>query len=319
MKAAVLAEFAKAPTFTDFEEPVARGDQVVVEMAAAAVHHLDLAKASGTFYLGAPPLPSVPGYDGVGRLRDGRRVFIDGSESPFGTWAQRSLASTENLLDVADDIDDVTAAALGNSGLTAWLALAWRAPVQPDQTVLVLGAAGAVGTVAVQAAKVLGARRVIAAVQEGEVAPPGADATVTLSAGTDWSSAFRAASSGGVDLIIDPVWGQPALEAIKAAARGARLVQIGHMAGETLQIPAAILRANAVDIRGHAIFHAPLQARRDGYLRLTEHAARGDITVPHETVPLAGVGGAWDRQKAGAGTKLVLVPDHQTEQMTPPA
>ncbi len=309
MKAAVLTELGKAPIFTDFDEPLAGSGQVVVEMAAAAVHHLDLAKASGSFYLGTPPVPSVPGYDGVGRLPDGRRVFIDGSESPFGTWAQRSLASTENLLDVAEDIDDATAAALGNSGLTAWLALAWRAPVQPDQTVLVLGAAGAVGTVAVQAAKVLGAGRVIAAVLEGEVAPPGADATVTLSAGTDWSSAFRAASSaGGVDLIIDPVWGQPALEAIKAAARGARLVQIGHMAGETLQIPAAILRANAVDISGHAIFHAPLQARREGYLRLTEHAARGDITVPYETVSLADVDSAWERQKVGAGTKLVLLP-----------
>lgn len=309
MRAAVLTEFAKPPTYADFDEPLVGSDQVVVDMAAAAVHHLDLAKASGSFYLGAPPLPSVPGYDGVGRLTDGRRVFVDGSEAPFGTWAQRSLASRQNLLDVAEDIDDATAAALGNSGLTAWLALAWRAPVQPDQTVLVLGAAGAVGTVAVQAAKVLGAARVIAAVQEGEVVPPGADATVTLSAGTDWSSAFRDASSGaGIDLIIDPIWGQPALAAIKAAARGARLVQIGHMAGETLQIPASILRANAVDISGHAIFHAPLQARREGYLRLTEHAARGDITVPHETVPLADVASAWERQKAGAGTKLVLVP-----------
>ena len=309
MKAAVLTEFGSPPAFTDFDDPKAGADQVVVDMAAAAVHHLDIAKGSGTFYLGPPPLPSVLGSDGVARLPDGRRVFVSEAVPPFGTWAQRALASTTSLLDVADDLDDVTAAALGNSGLTAWLALAWRAPVRPGQTVLVLGAAGAVGTVAVQVAKVLGAGRVIAAIQKDEVPPPGADATVTLTPGHDWADAFRDASGGGgINIIIDPLWGQPALAAIKAAARGAKLVQIGHMADEALHIPAAILRANLVDVSGHAIFHAPIEVQREGYLRLTEHAARGDITVSLQTVPLADVASAWERQRAGAGTKLVLLP-----------
>jgi NADPH2:quinone reductase len=309
VNAAVLSATGKPPVYADFDEPVAGEGQVVVEMAAAAVHHVDLARASGSFYLGPPPLPSALGSDGVGRLPDGRRVFVDSAVVPFGTWAQRALASTDSLLDVADGVDDATAAALANTGLTAWLALSWRAPVRPGQTVLVLGSAGAVGTVAAQAAQVLGAGRVIAAVLDGERPPPGADAVVTLTPGEDWAAGFREASGGrGVDLVIDPVWGEPAVAALRAAAPGARLVQIGTMAGEAVQLPAAILRANNVDILGHAVFHAPLEVRRNVYRQLTEHAATGDITVSHEEVSLADVAIAWERQRAGAGTKLVLVP-----------
>jgi NADPH:quinone reductase-like Zn-dependent oxidoreductase len=309
MKAAVLKELNGPPEFDDFDDPVAGEGQIVVDMTAAAIHHVDLARASGTFYLGPPPLPSVLGIDGVGRLADGRRVFVEAPVAPFGTWAQRALVGTEGLLEVADGVDDATAAALANSGLTAWLALAWRAPVQPGQTVLVLGAAGAVGSVAAQAARLLGAGRVIAAVREGESPPPGADAVVTLTPGEDWAAAFRDASGGrGADLIIDPVWGAPALAALKAAAPGARLVQIGNIAGETLELAAPIMRANKVDVMGHAVFHAPAEVRREGYLRMTEHAARGDITVRREVVPLADVASAWERQRVGAGTKLVLVP-----------
>lgn len=261
MKAAVLKELNGPPVFDDFEDPVAGEGQAVVEIAAAAIHHVDLARASGTFYLGPPPLPSVLGVDGVGRLADGRRVFVDAAVAPFGTWAQRTLVRTDSLLDVADGVEDATAAALANTGLTAWLALAWRAPVQPGQTVLVLGAAGAVGSVAVQAAWLLGAGRVVAAILEGERPPPGADTVVTLTPGQDWAVGFRDASGGGgADLIIDPVWGEPALAALKAAAPGARLVQIGNMAGETVQLAAPILRANKVDVLGHAVFHAPVGA-----------------------------------------------------------
>lgn len=308
MNAAVLRETGGPPVYADVDEPVAGEGQVVVEMAAAAIHHVDLARASGSFYLGPPPLPSVLGNDGVGRLPDGRRVFVDSAVVPFGTWAERALAGTDSLLDVADGVDDVTAAALANTGLTAWLALTWRAPVRPGQTVLVLGSAGAVGTVAAQAARVLGAGRVIAAVREGERPPPGADAVVTLTPGEDWAAGFREASAGrGVDLVVDPVWGEPAVAALRAAAPGARLVQIGTMAGETAQLPAAILRANNVDVLGHAVFHAPLEVRRRAYRELTEHAVNGDVVVSHEAVPLADVAIAWERQRAGAGTKLVLV------------
>lgn len=148
MKAAVLRTLGGPPSYDALDEPVAGDGQVVIEMAAAAIHHVDLARASGSFYLGPPPLPSVLGSDGVGRLLDGRRVFVDSAVVPYGTWAQRAVAGTDSLLDVADGVDDATAAALANTGLTAWLALSWRAPLRSGETVLVLGSAGAVGTVA---------------------------------------------------------------------------------------------------------------------------------------------------------------------------
>jgi NADPH:quinone reductase-like Zn-dependent oxidoreductase len=119
MKAVVLTETGVPPVDAEFDEPVAGEGQVVVEMAAAAIHHVDLARASGSFYLGPPPLPSVLGNDGVGRLPDGRRVFVDSAVVPFGTWAERALAGTDSLLDAADGVDDATAAALANTGLTA--------------------------------------------------------------------------------------------------------------------------------------------------------------------------------------------------------
>src|SRR4051812_29289420 len=184
MRAAVLHEFGATPRPDAFAEPDQAEGHVVVEVAAAAIHHLDLHKATGTFYTGPPPLPSVVGSDGVGRLPDGRRVYFDATAPPHGSMAERTLVPEEAVLEVADGVDDVVAAALGNTGLAAWLALAWRARLREGETVLVLGATGAVGGVAVQAAKALGDGRVVAAALAGEdldrLAGRGADALVAV-------------------------------------------------------------------------------------------------------------------------------------------
>jgi len=312
VKAAVLTELGAPPQFADFPDPQAEDDHVVVEVAAAGVNHVDLAKASGTFYTGPPPLPSVVGSDGVGHTSDGRRVFFDAAVPPFGSWAQRSLVAREDLLEPAEDIDDVRAAAVGNTGLAAWLALEWRAKLQPGESVLVLGANGALGSVAVQAAKVLGAGLVIAAdrdpVRLERLRDRGADAIVTLTPDGDITGDCRAVVGGGVDVIIDPLWGSPALGAMRAAARGARLVQLGQLAGVALELPAPTVRSAALDILGMAAFHAPLEVRRKAYLAMTEKIAEGAITVDVVTVPLSDVATAWERQRGGPGVKLVLTP-----------
>lgn len=315
MKAAVLHEHGAPPRFDDFEEPVAGDAAVVVEVAAAGVHHLDLAKASGAFYTGPPPLPSVVGSDGVGRLADGRRVFFDETVPPYGSWAERALVMERSVVDVAEGVDDTVAAALGNSGPAAWLALEWRARLQPGETVVVLGAGGAVGNVAVQAAKLLGAGRVLAADRNPQrlerAVERGADAAVVIGDGSDdaeLGAALRAAAGDGVDVVVDPLWGMPAAAAMRAARRGARHVQIGHSAGAEATVPAPVVRAAALGILGFAVFHAPVEVRRDAYVRLARHAASGEIMVDVEPVPLSSVGSAWDRQRGGPGTKLVLVP-----------
>ena len=313
MHAAVLEQHGSPPRYRDFDDPAPRADAVVVDVVAAALHHLDLHKATGTFYTGPPPLPSVVGTDGVGRLADGRRVYFDVPVAPFGSMAERALADAGSLIELEEAIDDTTAAALGNTGLGAWLALSWRADLEPGETVLVLGATGAFGSVAVQAAKVLGAGRVVAAARASErltgLLGRGADAIVELDRVDDLAAAIRDAAEGDVDVTIDTLWGEPAAAALNAAARHCRHLQVGQLAGVDVTIQAPALRSVSLDVRGFSVAHPPAEVKREGYLALARHVARGDITVDLEVVPLRDVAAAWERQRAGTGgVKLVLSP-----------
>ena len=216
------------------------------------------------------------------------------------------------LFDVPDGLDDARAAALGNTGLGGWLAVAWRSRLEPGETVLVLGATGAVGNVAVQAAKLLGAGRVVAAARPGErlerLRERGADALVELG-GDDPAGAMRDAAGGGVDVTIDTLWGEPALAAIRVASRGARHVAVGQVAGLDLRLPAPAVRSVSLDLCGFSVAHPPLEVRREGYRRLAGHVERGDIVVDVDRVPLArrrgrvgAAAGRHRRREAGART-----------------
>ena len=312
MRAAVLHEHGQAPHVDEFDEPVEGSGHVVAEVTAAGVNHLDLQKASGRFYTGPPPLPSVVGSDGVGRLADGRRVFFDSTEAPYGAMAERTLVSEDHLIELAEGVEDEVAAALGNSGLAAWLALEWKARLEPGETVVVLGATGAVGNVAVQVAKALGAGRVVGVARGGErldrMTERGADAIVEIELGEELTWALKGATRGGPDVIVDPLWGQPALAAIRSAALGARHVQIGHMAAPTLQLQATAVRSVGLELLGFVLFHVPLQVRRGAYQRLTELAAQGHLEIDLERVPLSEVDRAWERQEEGPDAKLVIMP-----------
>ncbi|MDX6722274.1 MAG: hypothetical protein QOD73_678 [Solirubrobacteraceae bacterium] len=313
MHAAVLYELG-TPRYGEFDDPVAGDGQAVVDVAAAGVNHLDLAKASGGFYLGPPPLPSVAGSDGVGTV-DGRRVFFDEPVAPYGSMAERTLVAADALMPVPDGVDDTVAAALGNSGLAAWLALTWRARLQEGETVLVLGATGVVGQVAIQAARLLGAARVVAAGRDAErlrrCTELGADAVVDLGAAERVPAALRETAGDGFDVIVDPLWGAPALAAMRAAAHGGRLVQIGQAAGTEARLPAPLVRAGMLAILGHANFHAPAEVRAQAYADLVGHAAGGKLTVDAERVPLREVEAAWKRQAQGPRHKLVIVPSDE--------
>jgi NADPH:quinone reductase-like Zn-dependent oxidoreductase len=311
VRAAVLHEHGAAPRCGDFADPEPEPGQVVVDVLAAALHHLDLHKASGTFYMGPPPLPSVVGTDGVGRLEDGRHVFFDVTVAPYGSMAERCLVPEDALIDVPEGIDPAVAAALGNTGLGGWMAVSWRSGLEPGETVLVLGATGAVGAVAVQAAKLHGAGRVIAAALADERLPSlrGADATIAIDEVDDLSEAIREAAGGGVDVTIDTLWGEPALAAMRAANRFARHVEVGQLAATELELPAPLIRSISLDVRGFSIAHPPLELRREAFARLCGHVADGTIGVDVERVPLADVHTAWERQRrAAGGPKLVLLP-----------
>ena len=301
MRAAILHAYGEPPQPGEFEEPQAAEGQVVVDVKAAAIHHLDLLKATGTFYLGPPPLPSVAGTDGVGRTKDGRRVYFDPTIAPYGSFAQRALAGADTLIDVPGEIDDVTAAALGNTGLGAWLALTWRANLQEGETVLILGANGALGSVATQAAKLLGAGKVIAAARDTSRVR-GADEVVELTEEPEFD--------GPIDVTIDTLWGKPAEAAMKASRRHARHVQIGQLAGTEITLSAPAIRSVSLSVCGFSVAHPPHEVKRDGYRRLAELVGRGEIVVDSEVVELEDIATAWERQKTAKNRpKLVVVPD----------
>ncbi len=249
----------------------------------------------------------------MGRLDDGRRVYFDETVAPFGSMAERSLAREGALFELDEGIDDVTAAALGNTGLGAWLALSWRSGLERGDVVLVLGAAGAFGTLAVQIARLLGAGRVVAADRGGERLERqlgrGADAVVALDAAGDLAAAYREAAGGELDVVVDTLWGAPAEAAIRAAGRWCRHVQVGQLAGLEITLPAPALRSVSLDLRGFSVAHPPRDVRQAGFLELTRHVAAGDIAVDVEALPLQQVETAWERQRDGGRVaKLVLVP-----------
>ena len=234
MRAAILREYDATPELGEFDAPVEGDGGVAADVLAAGLNPVDLRKAAGAFPLAPkPPLPSVAGWEGVARLSDGRRVYFDGPIPPHGALAERTLLDPDTLFDVPDGVDDGVAVALGIAGLAGWLALEWSAKLREGETVLVLGASGTVGQVAVQAARLLGAGRILAAGRSraglDRAAELGADATVEL--GGDLEAALREAAPDGLDVVVDPLWAEPAVVAMKACNRFARHVALGQSAG----------------------------------------------------------------------------------------
>ena len=305
MRAAVLTDFG-TPAVGDFNEPEPTTGSTVIEVLAAGIHHVDLLKASGRFYTGPPPLPSVVGSDGVGRTPDGRLVYFDEPTPPFGSLAERALVRDDCVMLAVPDVDPAVLAALGNAGLAAHTALQWRGNVQPGESVLVLGATGVVGRLTVQVARLLGAGRVVAAGRDHEgltrARELGADEAVELGPQLD------PVTLGGANVIVDLLWGAPAAAALAHAAHGVRLIQLGQLSAVETPLAAPVLRGRAADIRAHAVFHAPYDVRAAAYRWLGEAAAASRLHVDVERVSLSDVTQAWSRQAAGTrGVKQVIV------------
>jgi NADPH:quinone reductase len=315
MKAAVVEQIGSLPVYRDADEPVRESAQTLIEVSAAPVNPIDISTAAGRYPGGSPDTPFVAGREAVGRVLEsdsfdeGARVYASG----LGFMAERALAADDDLVVVEEDsVEDALAACFGVAGLAAWLALDWRGDLREGETVLVLGASGAVGAIAVQAAKLLGAGRVVAAARSEKglerARELGADATVKLDAHEDLAAAFSEAADGQLDLVIDPLWGEPGAAAIRATSYGGRLVQLGQSASPEARIESGWIRTKLLSILGHTNFAAPADVRRDAYLRMVQHAAAGELTVDHALLPLERVTEAWERQEASPNLKLVLSP-----------
>jgi NADPH:quinone reductase len=314
MRAAVVRELGVPPGVEEWPDPVPKGDEALVEVLAVPLNPIDVNTAAGRFYGGHPQLPYVPGSECVGRVEDSEEiVWANGGglgTKRDGCLAERVAAPESALLPIPDNADPVLAGAFGIAGLAGWLPLAWRAPLEGGETVLVLGATGSVGLVAVQAAKILGAGRIVAAGRSADALERaravGADETVVL--GEENSRRFRDACGGrGADVIIDPLWGNPLAAALDAAAPRARVVNVGQSAGPETTITSANVRGKELEILGYSTHGAPREVLAREYRRLVELATAGDVRLDVERVPFEEAPGAWKRQAAGAGTKLVVV------------
>ncbi|OJU83846.1 MAG: hypothetical protein BGO11_03270 [Solirubrobacterales bacterium 70-9] len=321
MRAFVVESFDRPPVPAEFQEPRA-GEGVVLEVSAAGLNPFDAVYAAGRHPIGRPPLPSVVGREGVGRTADGRRVFFEGAEPPFGSLAPRVLVREERLLGIRDEIDDATAIALGSAGITAWLALAGRAEIAGGESVVILGATGAVGSAAVQIAKLLGARRVVAVGRDSEALArtrrQGADASVEIGAEQDLAAAIEAAADGAVEVVLDLLWGPPARAALQVASPGARLVQVGSSAALETPLPANPWRTRGVSLLGFSVLTASPEEKAAAYELLLGHAAAGRIETATEVLPFAEIERAWELLPAGGKRKLILAMPHGASSGWPP-
>lgn len=309
MQAAVVNVLGQPPRYQSFPDPEPQPGEVLVAVRAAGLHPIVKALASGSHYAGTGEVPMVPGVDGVGVLPDGSRVFFGFARRPWGTMCERTVAPRRWCLPVPDGIDDILAAALPNPGMSAWLSLKERAGLAPGETVLISGATGVAGRIAVQAARVLGAKRVIGAGRNIEsLQTAGLDSMIRLDESEDViRKALAAEVEQGIDVIIDYLWGRPTELLLEALAKGfrpdrartTRFVEVGDTAGKTITLPGATLRSVDLRLLGSGFGSVSLEGVFNAIPGLYSMAAKGQLTMDIDSTPLREVESAWLRKTEG--------------------
>jgi NADPH:quinone reductase-like Zn-dependent oxidoreductase len=305
MKAAIVAETGKPPSYGDFKEPVPTDGEVQVTVTAAALSNVVKSRASGTHYSSSGQPPFVVGIDGVGHLDDGRRVYFALPRAPFGSMAEKTVIRPSQCVSLPDDLDDVTAAAIANPGMSAWAAFKERAKLTAGETVLVNGATGTAGRLAVQIAKYMGARKVVATgrnVQALKVLSVlGADVTIPLDEGGDaFEDALKEQFCGdGIDVVLDYLWGQSAERVIIAGAKAGkdavpiRFVQIGSVSAPSITLPSAALRSSAITLMGSGLGSIPRDRLVKSIGELMQATVPGGFEILTTIFPLSEVEHVW--------------------------
>ncbi len=312
MKAAIVKAPKTRPIYGDFAEPAARDGFHIIQVKASALSQLTKSRASGSHYSADGVFPAVAGTDGVGIMSDGRRVYFGLPESPFGAMAERSLVRADHCIPVPDGLDDVVAAAIANPGMSAWAALMERGHLKAGETVLVNGATGTAGRMAVQLAKFMGAKRVIGTgrneAELEELKVLGADEVIPFRlsilhplGSKRYEGALIEAFRRGIDVVVDYLWGASARAIIAAIAKGVedgspvRFVHVGGASGEeSIDLPGVGLRSSSIVLMGSGFKSVPLPALLNAVSSTFAAAVSAKLRIATKVVPLAEVEGYWD-------------------------
>jgi NADPH2:quinone reductase len=316
MNAAVVNVLGQPPKYQSFPDPAPEENEIRIQVRAAGLHPVVKSRASGTHYSSDGVVPVIPGVDGVGTLEDGSRVYFAFSRAPFGSMAERTVVRRSMTVPLPDGIDDAHAAAIANPGMSAWVSMKERAKLQTGESVLIMGATGVAGQLAVQVARHLGAKRVIGvgrnveAIRAAEV-----DAVIALGQPDDAvRDAFAEETAKGIDVVIDYLWGRPTELLLEALARGfrpgatcaTRLVEVGESAGRTIDLMGGILRSVDLTLLGSGFGSARLDVIFAAVPALFSLAAAGGLKIDVESVPLAQIETAWNRVEKGR--RIVFIP-----------
>ena len=314
MKAAVVFDLNDGPIWADFTEPQPAAGYTLIDVRAAAISHVVKGRASGRHYSFDGTLPFVVGIDGVGMTSDGQRVYFAFPSAPFGSMAQRAPVALQNCLPLPDALDDISAAAMANPGMSAWAALVKLAQFQAGETVLINGATGSAGQLAVQIARYLGAKKIIATGRNTQaLAALAADECIDLTADEQTLNAqFAAASAGQIDVVVDYLWGRsaelllPILAKYTPGDKPVRYVQVGSLTGADIALNGAVLRAAPLQLMGSGIGSLTMPQLLAATGEMLQAAVPGHFTIATTPLPLRDVATAWPRDNSQKRTVFTL-------------
>jgi NADPH:quinone reductase-like Zn-dependent oxidoreductase len=320
MKAAVLHTPGRPPAYGEHPAPAASAGSTVVRVKAAPVVPLDLLCASGTSYFGVPATPYVPGGQGVGLVESsdsfeaGTRVWFfatAGMRPGDGAMGEVCAVPDSDVVPISAEVPDELAAAVGLSGVAAWMALSWRARLQSGERVLILGGGGAVGQVGIGVARVLGASAIVAMARPSSVAraaAAGAVVVVPLEGDVDTVTAALG-EHGPYDVVLDPVFGISSTAASRNLAEHGRLVNLGGAGGDQATYSSAVLRSRTAAVLGYTNNALTPDQRSEAITAVLSHAEAGRVRIQYDVHSLADVEQVWQRIADGESeARTVLVP-----------
>ncbi|MDJ0396437.1 zinc-binding alcohol dehydrogenase family protein [Rhodococcus sp. G-MC3] len=325
LTAAIIDSAGSEPRLGSITLPPRRPGTTVLSVFAAALNPLDLVIASGTFHSARHEAPYVPGSECVGvvvesdRYAAGTWMYAETHASPSdpGSFATHVLVPDTSLAPLPNGVDPIQAVAVGNSGTAAYMPLVEYAGLRGDETVLILGATGAVGQLAVQIAHRRGAGRVVGVARDRSalkrLSALGADAVVALRDDEDSETLAGRISevAGPVHVVLDGLYGVPLEAALHSCAPRARIVNIGNPAGAVVRIPAGLLRGKQLTLAGFAGLHTPLQDKLEALTWLWNALLRNELHVDVRTYPLSQIQTAWKLQASSSHGKCVILPDER--------